>query len=212
MDGDLGKLIRAEIAKRNIMAFEHIFDNGYRQITTSTRPIRTPEDLRGMKIRVPVSPLWTSMFRAFDAAPASINFNEVYSALQTKIVEGQENPLAIVEAAKLYEVQKYCSVTNHMWDGFWLLANQRAFSRLPKDVQEVASREFARAAKEQREDVAKLNAELREKLSTAGLQFNDTDPKAFRDALRKAGFYAEWKGKFGDAAWKTLEDAVGGLA
>ena len=88
----------------------------------------------------------------------------------------------------------------------------RAFSRLPKDVQEIASREFARAAKEQREDVAKLNAELREKLSTAGLQFNDTDPAAFRDALRKAGFYAEWKGKFGDAAWKTLEDAVGGLA
>lgn len=212
MDGDLGKLIRAEIAKRNIMAFEHIFDNGYRQITTSTRPIRTPEDLRGMKIRVPVSPLWTSMFRAFDSAPASINFNEVYSALQTKIVEGQENPLAIVEAAKLYEVQKYCSLTNHMWDGFWLLANQRAFSRLPKDVQEIASREFARAAKEQREDVAKLNAELREKLSIAGLQFNDTDPAAFRDALRKAGFYAEWKGKFGDAAWKTLEDAVGGLA
>ena len=73
---------------------------------------------RGMKLRVPVSVLWTSMFKALGASPASINFNEVYSALQTKIVDGQENPLAIISAAKLYEVQKYCSMTNHMWDGY----------------------------------------------------------------------------------------------
>ena len=67
-------------------------------------------------------------------SPASINFNEVYSALQTKIVDGQENPLAIISTAKLYEVQKYCSLTNHMWDGFWFLANQRAWEALPDDV------------------------------------------------------------------------------
>ena len=81
--------------------------------TASARPRRRPsrstrpDDLKGFKIRVPVSPLWTSMFKAFDAAPASINFSEVYSALQTKIVDGQENPLAIISTAKLYEVQKY---------------------------------------------------------------------------------------------------------
>ena len=110
---------------------EKIWDNGFRQTTTSTKPIVTPGRLRGMKLRVPPSPLWTSMFKAFDAAPASINFNEVYSALQTKIVDGQENPLAIISTAKLYEVQKYCSLTNHMWDGFWFLANQRAWEALP---------------------------------------------------------------------------------
>ena len=98
--------------------------------TASARPrprpsrSQTPDDFRGIKLRVPVSPLWTSMFKAFDASPASINFNEVYSALQTKIVDGQENPLAMISTAKLYEVQKYCSLTNHMWDGFWFLANQ----------------------------------------------------------------------------------------
>ncbi|MFX5705523.1 TRAP transporter substrate-binding protein DctP, partial [Acinetobacter baumannii] len=85
----------------------------------STKPIKAADDLKGMKLRVPPSPLWTSMFKAFDAAPTSINFAEVYSALQTKIVEGQENPMAIISTAKLYEVQKYCSITNHMWDGFW---------------------------------------------------------------------------------------------
>jgi len=134
MDGDLGAYIRAQIAKANLIAMDKIWDNGFRQTTTSTKPIRTPDDFRGMKLRVPVSPLWTSMFKALDASPASINFNEVYSALQTKIVDGQENPLAIISTAKLYEVQKYCSLTNHMWDGFWFLANRRAWEALPDDV------------------------------------------------------------------------------
>ncbi|MBI0537900.1 TRAP transporter substrate-binding protein [Roseomonas sp. KE2513] len=212
MDGPVGALIRAEIEKRGLIAFENIFDNGYRQVTTSTKPVRAPEDLRGMKLRVPVSPLWTSMFRAFDSAPASINFNEVYSALQTKIVDGQENPLAVIDTAKLYEVQKFCSVTNHMWDGFWLLANRRAFERLPRDVQAVISREMSRAAKEERADIAALNSALTGKLGGSGLTFNDVDPAPFREALRKAGFYAEWRGKFGDQAWSVLEGAVGSLS
>jgi len=118
MDGDLGAYIRGQIAKANIVAMDRIWDNGFRQTTSSTKAITTPADFKGFKIRVPVSPLWTSMFKALDAAPTSINFAEVYSALQTKIVDGQENPLAVISTAKLYEVQKYCSMTNHMWDGF----------------------------------------------------------------------------------------------
>ena len=131
LDGDLGAHVRQQIAKANLIAMEKIWDNGFRQTTSSTRQIKTPDDLRGFKIRVPPSPLWTSMFRTFEAAPTSINFNEVYSSLQTKIVDGQENPLALIATAKLYEVQKYCSLTNHMWDGYWFLANRRAWERLP---------------------------------------------------------------------------------
>src|SRR6202142_4262802 len=92
MDGELGAYVRGQIAKANLVAMEKIWDNGFRQTTTSTRPIVTPADFKGLKIRVPVSPLWTSMFKAFDAVPASINFNEVYSSLQTKVVDVQENP------------------------------------------------------------------------------------------------------------------------
>ena len=110
MDGELGAYIRGEITKSNLVVMDKIWDNGFRQTTSSTRPINGPNDFKGFKIRVPVSPLWISMFKAFDASPASINFNEVYSALQTKIVEGQENPLALISTAKLYEVQKYCSL------------------------------------------------------------------------------------------------------
>ena len=212
MDGKLGEYVRAEIGRRGLVAMDRIWDNGFRQITTSTKPISTPADLRGMKLRVPVSPLWTSMFTALGAAPASINFSEVYSALQTKIVDGQENPLAIIDTAKLFEVQRFCSLTNHMWDGFWFLANRRAFERLPKNAQEVVSGEINRAALEERSDVAKLNAELQGKLAGAGLQFNPVDAAAFRDQLRTAGFYKEWRGKYGDEAWGVLEAAVGGLS
>ena len=211
MDGKLGEFVRGEIAKRGLLAMERIWDNGFRQMTTSTKPVRAPEDLRGLKLRVPVSPLWTSMFVAFGAAPASINISETYSALQTKIVDGQENPLAVIETTKIYEVQKFCSMTNHMWDGYWFLANRRSFERLPKDAQEIVAREINKAAMDERADVAKLNAELRGKLSGAGLAFNDTDPAPFRDALKKSGFYNEWHGKYGDAAWQVLQDTVGSL-
>ena len=212
MDGKLGTYVRAEIGKRGLLAMDKIWDNGFRQTTTSTKPIVTPADFRGTKLRVPVSPLWTSMFSALGASPASINFSEVYSALQTKIVDGQENPLAVIEAAKLYEVQNYCSMTNHMWDGFHFLANRRAFDRLPAEAQTVVARELDRSAVEERADVAALNAQLRGKLTTAGLKFNDVDPAPFRDTLKKAGFYAEWRGKYGDEAWRVLEDTVGVLS
>jgi TRAP-type transport system periplasmic protein len=213
MDGDLGAYVRAEIAKTNqILAMEKIWDNGFRQTTTSTKPINTPDDFRGMKLRVPVSPLWTSMFKALDASPASINFNEVYSALQTKIVDGQENPLAIISTAKLYEVQKYCSLTNHMWDGFWFLANKRAWDALPADVQSIVANHVNEAGVNERTDVETLNTNLQQDLYGKGLVFNKPDPAPFRDKLRSAGFYTEWKGKYGEEAWGLLEKSVGKLA
>jgi tripartite ATP-independent transporter DctP family solute receptor len=212
MDGDLGAYVRAQIAKSGLIAMDKIWDNGFRQTTTSTKPIVTPDDFKGMKLRVPPSPLWTSMFKALDASPASINFNEVYSALQTKIVDGQENPLAIISTAKLYEVQKYCSLTNHMWDGFWFLANQRAFEALPDDVRGVVAKNINTAGLKEREDVAELNATLQQSLAAKGLVFNRPDPAPFRDKLRSAGFYTEWKAKYGDEAWGLLEKSAGKLA
>jgi tripartite ATP-independent transporter DctP family solute receptor len=212
MDGDLGAYVRGQIAKANLIAMDKIWDNGFRQITSSTKPIASPDDLKGFKIRVPVSPLWTSMFKAFEAAPASINFNEVYSSLQTKVVEGQENPLSIISTAKLYEVQKYCSLTNHMWDGFWFLANKRAWEALPDDVRAVAAKHINAAGEKEREDVAKLNGSLKDDLTGKGVAFNQPETAPFQEKLRKAGFYSEWKGKYGEEAWALLEKATGKLA
>src|SRR5690348_8703583 len=120
MDGDLGNYIRAQIAKTPILTVAKVWDNGFRQITSSGPEIRTPEDLQGFKIRVPPAPILTSLFKALGAGPAPINFNEVYSALQTKVVDGEENPLPIIATARLYEVQKSCSLTSHVWDGYWI--------------------------------------------------------------------------------------------
>ncbi|RVI54098.1 TRAP transporter substrate-binding protein [Sinorhizobium medicae] len=209
MDGELGAYARGEIEKKGLVPMEKIWDNGFRQITSSNKPINTPEDLKGFKIRVPPSPLWQSMFTAFGAAPTTINFAEVYTALSTGTVDGQENPLAIASTAKLYEVQKHCAMTNHMWDGFWMLANKQAWERLPEDIREIAARNLNESATAQRTDTAKVNDTVREQLTQSGMTFTDPDKAAFRETLRSAGFYAEWKGKFGDEAWAILEKAVG---
>lgn len=209
MDGKLGEFVRAEIRKRGIHVFDKMWDNGFRQTTSSVKPIKAPEDFRGMKIRVPPSPLWTSMFQALGASPVSINFAETYSALQTRIADGQENPLSLIETAKLFEVQRYCSMTNHMWDGFHLLANRRAFEALPADLQAIVAREFDAGALTQRADMARLNEGVRKTLEGRGLLINDVDNAPFREALRQAGFYKEWRGKYGEQAWAILESAVG---
>jgi tripartite ATP-independent transporter DctP family solute receptor len=212
MDGDLGAFIRAEIEKVGLIPMKRMWDNGFRQITTSGKPINAPADLAGFKIRVPISPIWVSLFKALGASPASINFSELYSALQTKIVDGQENPLTLLESAKLYEVQKYCSLTNHMWDGFWFLANRRTWEALPPDVREIAARHLDAAGLEQRQMLGDQARTVRAKLESLGMVFNAPDSGPFRDVLKKSGFYTEWKGKFGAAAWGLLEKYSGPLA
>ena len=212
MDGKLGDFVKGEIAKsKTIFAFDKIWDNGFRQTTSSTKPITSPADLANFKIRVPPAALWTSMFKAFGSAPTTINFNEVYSALQSKVVDGQENPLAIISTSKLYEVQSYCSETNHMWDGFWFLANKANWDQIPADIQAIVSKHINAAALSERADVAKLNATVKADLIAKGLKFNSVDAALFRDKLKSAGFYSEWKGKFGADAWGALEAAVGSL-
>jgi len=212
MDGPLGAYVRGAINKVGLHALDNMWDNGYRQVTSSTHAINAPDDLKGFKIRVPVSPLWTSMFKALGASPTSINISEVYSALQTKIVEGQENPLSLINLFKFYEVQKYVSLTNHMWDGFWTLANAKAWADLPKDLQDIVARNINGAALKEREDVSALNGSLQGDLTQKGMTFNATDTDKFRATLRAAGFYSEWKDKYGPEAWAVLEKQVGSLS
>ncbi|MDR3439760.1 TRAP transporter substrate-binding protein [Telmatospirillum sp.] len=212
MDGALGDHLRAQIAKTGIQAEFRLWDNGFRHVTTSTKSIQTPDDIKGLKIRVPPAPMLNSVFQSLGAAPTPINFNELYTALQTKIVEGQENPLAITATTRLYEVQKYCSMTGHVWDGYLMLANRRSWSRLPDDIKAVVSREINASGEDQRTDIAKLSVSLRDDLTGKGLQFNEVDRPAFQAALRKTPFYQSWKAKYGDEAWSLLEAISGKLA
>ena len=117
MDGDLGNYLRDIAEQIGFHCIEKCPDHGFRQITMKSKPINTPDDLKGVKIRLPVAPYLIALFQHLGASPTPINFGEVYSALQTGLVDGQENPLILIDTAKLYEVQKYCSMTNHVWAG-----------------------------------------------------------------------------------------------
>jgi len=212
MDGELGGHVRGALAKVGLQAFDKVLDNGYRNITTASKAIVSPADLKGFKIRVPGIPMWLSMFKALGASPTAIPFGELYSALQTKVVDGQENPLALIQSAKLYEVQKFCSLTGHTWDGHFIFGNAKKLQSLPKEVQDALNTQLTAAALKQREDIARLNKDAEGLLTKAGVSFNRPDTTPFREMLRTAGFYTEWKTKFGEEAWAKLEKYAGRLA
>ena len=211
MDGDLGNYVRGQFDKVGLHVMPRMLDNGYRNITTGAKSVDSPADLKGVKIRVPGNQLWVTLFTALGAAPTSINFGELYAALQTHVVDGQENPLALIDSAKLYEVQKYIALTGHIWDGHYIFGNARRWNGLPTEIRDVMTRHLSDAAVAERADIVKLNAGLRDSLGGKGVTFNTPDKKPFRDALNQAGFYAEWKKRFGDEPWALLEKYTGTL-
>lgn len=211
MDGALGKHIVRAFEKADLIAFDRPWDNGFRHILSIAKPIRTPDDLRGVKLRVPPSPLWTAMFKAFGAAPVSVPWGETYSALQNRVADGLENPLAGIYLAKMHEVGKYLSTTRHMWDGFWIVANRKSLEALPAALRDVVAGVLDEAAVRQRADVEKLNAELKGRLSAKGIVFVDADTDAFRRKLQQSGFYADWQARMGPDAWGLLEATSGKL-
>jgi tripartite ATP-independent transporter DctP family solute receptor len=212
MDGSVGEIVRAAIGKAGIVPMQKVWDNGFRQITSSSsRQLNGVDDLRGFKIRVPVTALLTSLFSGLGALPSSISYSELYSALQTHIVEGQENPLAQVSTGKLYEVQKYCALSNHCWSGYWIIANRRALAALPADLNDIVNTEFDAAGIKERADLLAMDRSLQAELTGKGMSFNTPDPVQFRAALVKAGFYAQWQKTYGAEAWARLEQYTGPL-
>ncbi len=212
LDGSVGDLVRADIAKTGLHAMTRIWDEGFREITSGTKPIKTPDDLQGFKIRVPPSPISLSLFQSLGASPVTINASELYTSLQTKVADGQENPLGNIQTMKLDQVQKYCSLTNHMWVGYWLLMNGPFWAGLPPEHQKVVADTFDAQALEQRAANQKLDASLEEVLKKQGMEFESGDGACFRDKLAKSGFYKTWKAKFGAPLWSALESFTGPLA
>lgn len=208
MDGALGAYIRDEMAAKGIHGFPvGAFDNGMRQITAVNRPVVEPADLKGMRMRVPAGRLFDDLFRTLGAEPVAVNSIDIYAALKSGKVDAQENPLALVDAFKLYEVVKYVSMTNHMWSGFNQMAHRPTWQRLPADIRAIVERHVARAVRLQRQDQEAANGRLRAELTARGLIVNDVDQAPFRRAL--SGFYASWKEKLGRKCWGLLEEAAG---
>jgi tripartite ATP-independent transporter DctP family solute receptor len=212
MDGGVGDVVRDAIGKAGIVPMKKVWDNGFRQITSSSsRQLNSVEDLRGFKIRVPVTALLTSLFSGLGALPSSISVSELYSSLQTHIVEGQENPLAQISTNKFYEVQKYCALSNHCWSGYWIVANRRALASLPADLLEIVNSNFDATAIKERADLLEMDRAMQADLTSKGMIFNKPDPVQFRAALVKSGFYAQWQKTYGTEAWARLEQYTGPL-
>ena len=140
-----------------------------------SKPINTPDDLKGVKIRLPVAPYLIALFRHLGASPTPINFGEVYSALQTGLVDGQENPLILIDTAKLYEVQKYCSMTNHVWAGIHYSFGNPYWQQLPPDLQQLSEKHFNEAAMPERDDWQKMTQNEVKNLTGKGMIFNTPD-------------------------------------
>jgi TRAP-type transport system periplasmic protein len=212
LDGDLGAYVRKQVtAKAGLVPMERMWDLGFRHITTSTKPIKTADDLVGLKIRTPVAPSLVTLFRTLKAAPLAMQFTELYSALQTHIADAQENPLALIQVTKLYEVQKYCSLTAHVWDGHWWVCNAATWNGLPAPVQAVVAKGFNDAALKERADIASKDASVRGDLESKGLIFNTAETASFREGLKTGGFYKEWREKLGEEPFAILEKYAGKL-
>jgi TRAP-type C4-dicarboxylate transport system substrate-binding protein len=213
MDGALGAFLREQIRERlGLVTMERCWDFGFRQITTSGKVVRSAEDLDGLKLRTPSDADFIGLFQALKALPVAMPLNALENALRSHSIDGQEGVLPLVKAAGLYRVQSVCSLTNHVWDGQWLCINGKAWSNLPKMLQDVVTAAFDESALHQREDTVLADTQVQKDLEGAGMKFNPVDPESFRQALRKAGYYAGWRKKIGDDGWAALEQYAGRLA
>ena len=209
MDGALGELIRHDMEAQSLFGLPFMYELGFREITSSTHPIRTAADLANFKIRVPASKIIADTFDALGASPVSLSVPEIYTGLQTHIADGQETPYSVIETLRLYEVQKYLSATNHIWTGEWVVANLAAWNALSPEIRAVVLRNQKKYALQERHDVQLLNKTLADKLVRRGMIFNSADVESFKFKLRP--LYGRWRQQFGQVAWAKLEKAVGTL-
>ena len=210
-DGALGEYLSKECAAKGIHRFQYgLLENGFKQISTVDKPIKTADDVKGLRIRVPAGKMFEDLYVTLEATPVVINFNQMITAFKEKRIDGQENPLAITEFNKLYEHTKYVAVTNHSWAGFNLIANSAFWQKIPSEFQAVIDRNVKKYVGEQRTHVQQLNAALEPKLKERGMVFTEADTESFRKKL-VSGFYPRWKERLGSTAWQLLEERVGRL-
>jgi TRAP-type transport system periplasmic protein len=182
-----------------------VWENGYRHITNNKKPIKVPDDLKGIKLRVPEGKWRVKMFQEYGANPSPMKFSELFTALQTGVMDGQENPFTQIYSAKLQEVQNFLSLSGHVYTPAYLVVGARKYGALPADVRKV----LEDTAKETQAFVystaAKEETELLGKLKQAGMQVNEVDKNAFIAASK--GIYEDF-GKEVAGAKSLIDKAV----
>ncbi|MEQ8815431.1 MAG: TRAP transporter substrate-binding protein [Thalassobaculum sp.] len=166
------------------------WENGFRQVTNNVRPIVKPEDLKGVKLRTPRGEWRVKMFQSYGANPSPMAFSEVFTALKTGVMDGQENPLINVWSAKFYEVQKYLSMTGHVYIPAYIVTSPNTFKKWPADVQKIISETAVEMEPFAREAGKNFDDDLLGKLKEKGMAINEADKEAFVNASK--GIYEEF--------------------
>lgn len=169
----------APAAKAKGLQLVSVWENGYRHLTNNVRPIDKPADLGGIKLRTPKGEWRVRMFKAYGANPSPMKFSELFTALQTGVMDGQENPLTQIYSSKLYEVQKYLSLSGHVYSPAYLVAGAKKWEKLPADVRSALESSARETQAFVYETAARLEGELLGKIKASGIKVNEVDKAAF---------------------------------
>ena len=197
VDGELGQKLNSYLSKKGFEVLGYQ-ENGFRHVTNSKRPIKTPADLKGLKIRTMENPMHIAFFKELGANPTPMSWGELYTALQQGTVDAEENPYAMIDDGKFYEVQKYVSETGHVFSYEILIANKKFMDKLPADLRKVVVDAAHKAIMTQRASLEKEEAAFKAKVTKAGLTANELTPeqkKPFVEATKKV--YAQFENELG---------------
>lgn len=195
----------APLAEKKGIKVLALWENGYRHITNNKKPVKLPEDLKGFKLRVPEGKWRVKMFQEYGANPSPMKFSELFTALQTGVMDGQENPFAQIYSAKLQEVQKFLSLSGHVYTPAYVLVGKNKFEKLPADVRKVLEDTAKETQAFVYQTAEKQESDLLAKLKQAGMQVNEVDKDAFVKA--SAGIYEDF-GKEVAGAKPLIDKAV----
>ena len=184
VQAEIGDSVFNAAAEANGYKILSYYENGFRHITNNTRPINVPADLEGIKLRTPKGEWRVKMFQLYGANPTPMAFSEVFTALKTDVIDGQENPYAQIWSAKFQEVQKYLSITGHVYTPAYLLVSAKHFADLPEDIQADLMAAAAESQDAVYEMAANLETELLQNLKDGGITVNEADKAAFVEASK----------------------------
>jgi len=201
MDGEIGNFLLGILESKGIKGISW-WENGFRHITNNKRPIMVPKDMEGLKIRVTPDKMRLDTFKALGASPIPINFGELYTALQQGVVDAQENPLGIIYANAFYEVQKYLSLSGHIWGSALLCVNSPAWKRIPDQDKPVVEALAHKWRDRERQQIMDEESDMLVKLKEKGMQANEVDKEAFKAAVQPV--WNDYESVFG----KDLMDLV----
>jgi tripartite ATP-independent transporter DctP family solute receptor len=196
-DGALGDYCIREIIEPasggKVLAF---WESGYRHITNNIRPIVEPSDLAGLKLRLPVSEIRLKTFTLLGASPIQIAFGELFTSLQQGVVDGQENPLAIISASKFYEAQRYLSLSGHVYSPAMVLFSGNSWASLTAEQQQILQESAIEGRERCRQIIDKMEADILETLKANGMEINEVNQETFVKAVKP--IWDEFRATFGD--------------